>query len=103
MACLKQFVKIRREEVASGKLKPRAPKNGAPRCLDSAIAAERRASDPQQINILEGLAASGLRAIRYALEVTLLGLFPPFTLFPPIDPYNFEGVYSLGLAWVIAV
>jgi len=69
VACLKQFVKARREEVASGRLKPRANKNGAPRCLDPEVAAERRASDPEQIRILEGLAASGLRAIRYALEV----------------------------------
>jgi len=69
VACLNQFVKMRREELASGKLKPKASKNQGPRCLDPVIAAERRASDPEQIRILEGLAASGLRAIRYALEV----------------------------------
>lgn len=69
VACLKQFAKKRREEVVDGKLKPHMFKNGAPRCLDPAIVAERRASDPEQIRILEGLAASGLRAIRYALEV----------------------------------
>ena len=71
VAVLRQLVRIRREELASGKLKARAIKSNAPKCLDATALAERLASDRKDITILEGLAASGLRAIRYALEVRL--------------------------------
>lgn len=70
IAVLRQFVRIRGEEVASGQLKVRGFRNGAPKCLDPEILAEKNASDPLRVRVLEGLAASGLRAIRYALEVS---------------------------------
>ena len=71
VAVLRQLVKIRREELESGKMKARAIKSNAPKCLDATALADRLASDRKDITILEGLAASGLRAIRYALEVRL--------------------------------
>lgn len=67
VAVLKQFSKLRREELASGKLKPKAAKSGIARKAD--LLAEANKHDPKDLRILEGLAATGLRALRYALEV----------------------------------
>lgn len=64
-------MKLRRKEIADGKLKVKGFKNAAPKCLDTEVLAERQQADAESIWVLEGLAASGLRAIRYALEVSL--------------------------------
>ena len=69
IAILRQFIKARKAELADGKLKLKSNKRGAPR--NTAEAATRDAADGGKVQILEGLAASGLRAIRYALEVRL--------------------------------
>ena len=63
MAALRYFVALRERELAEGKLKlKRQHKAGAP-----VPAAGQKAG--RGVRVLEGLAASGLRAIRYALEV----------------------------------
>ena len=72
IAVLRQFIKVRQQDMDSGKLKVRrVSKPGGPKCLDPEALAER-AADTTGIRILEGLAASGLRSIRYALEVSHL-------------------------------
>lgn len=69
VAVLKQFSKMRREEIQSGKLKIRPVKPKGPKLPVSDPNSEDN-KNPEHIRILEGLAASGLRAIRYALEVS---------------------------------
>ena len=69
VAVLKQFSKMRREELQSGKLKIRPVKQKGPKAPGTMLNAEEEKKSPEDIRILEGLAASGLRAIRYALEV----------------------------------
>ena len=69
VAVLKQFSKMRREEIQNGKLKIRPVKQKGPEIPGSVLDAEGTKKNPEDIRILEGLAASGLRAIRYALEV----------------------------------
>ena len=69
VAVLKQFSKLRREEIQNGKLKIRPVKQRGPRTPGSEVDAEEEKKNPEDLRILEGLAASGLRAIRYALEV----------------------------------
>ena len=67
IAILRQFIKLRKAELAEGKLKLKSHRKGAPR--PSGNGAAEAPTDPSKVRILEGLAASGLRAIRYALEV----------------------------------
>lgn len=90
IAMLRHFVHVRREEIAAGKFKKPRPQQRPPAGAASANAAAdeagasgqpagggRQQQKPpwapykpsQDIRILEGLAASGLRSIRYALEV----------------------------------
>ena len=69
VAVLKQFSKLRREEIQSGKLKIRPVKQKGPKLPVSDPSSEEN-KNSDNIRILEGLAASGLRAIRYALEVS---------------------------------
>ena len=94
IAVLRHFVQQRREEIAAGKFKRPRTQQKPPAASASAVAAPNEASasgqpsmtaggpgekqrrppyvpykPPQDIRILEGLAASGLRSIRYALEV----------------------------------
>ncbi|KAK9806734.1 hypothetical protein WJX72_000916 [[Myrmecia] bisecta] len=65
IAVLRYFVKQRAEEIKSGKLKrPRQRGGPTPGAADKA-----EAKDPGSIHILEGLAASGLRSLRYAMEI----------------------------------
>lgn len=72
VAVLKQFSKMRREEIQSRKLKIRPVKQKGLKLPASDPSVEEDKKNPEDIRILEGLAASGLRAIRYALEVRLL-------------------------------
>lgn len=63
MAVLRYFTELRQREFAEGKHKPkRHPKPGVP----VPVAGQKAG---RGVRLLEGLAASGLRAIRYALEV----------------------------------
>ena len=64
MAALRYFVALRQRELAEGKLKLRRQHNkaGAP------VPGPGQKGARNQVRVLEGLAASGLRAIRYALE-----------------------------------
>ena len=84
---LRHFVCVRREEIAAGKLKRPRPQQRPPASAASTHASADEAGASGQpggmgekppwtpykpspdIRILEGLAASGLRSIRYALEV----------------------------------
>ena len=70
IAVLRQFIKLRKAELAEGKLKLKCNKKGAPK--NTVEAAKRETAEPGKVQILEALAASGLRAIRYALEVPTL-------------------------------
>ncbi|CAL5223126.1 g5591 [Coccomyxa viridis] len=74
VAVLRYFVKQRREEIENGTLKaPRQKRTPAEAIqLKEAGGAEGPVQRPkldENIRILEGLAASGLRSIRYALEI----------------------------------
>ena len=98
VAVLRHFVQQRREEIAAGNFKRPRMHQRPPAAASAAIAASDPAAasgqppaaaagpshakerarqehvpyrPPEDIRILEGLAASGLRSIRYALEVTL--------------------------------
>ena len=68
VAALRYFVALRQRELAEGKLKLRRQhhKAGAP------VPAAGQKGARNQVRVLEGLAASGLRAIRYALEARRL-------------------------------
>lgn len=72
VAVLREFAKIRREEITTGKLKlhkkPKLPKN-APN-LEPYL---QNHETIEGLKVFEGLAASGLRAIRYAKEVEEVG------------------------------
>lgn len=79
IAVLKYFIERRKEEIASGKLKPHrtwSRQQGGPAYVPetaktgSGAASQRDAGDG--IRVLEGLAATGLRSIRYACEVHFL-------------------------------
>jgi len=62
VAALRYFVALRGREAAEGKRKPGRPrKAGAP-------APAPGQQGGRGVRVLEGLAASGLRALRYALE-----------------------------------
>ena len=63
IAVLNHFAAVRQEELAAGKAK-RPNKKGVP-----VKAAEGQAPELDGMRLLEGLAASGLRSIRYASEV----------------------------------
>ena len=69
VAVLRHFVEVRSRELAQGKQKPkRHQKAGAPVPVPGQ-------QSGKGVRVLEGLAASGLRAVRYALEVrVVLGL-----------------------------
>lgn len=70
VAALRYFVALRQRELAEGKLKlKRQHRAGAP--VPAAGKGGRN-----QVRVLEGLAASGLRAIRYALEARCLWFWP---------------------------
>eukprot|EP00210_Caulerpa_lentillifera_P003270 g3121.t1 len=67
VAVLKHFVKTRQEEIESGKLKPNRHRR-QPKTAPSLDPFLRNSSEIQGIKIFEGLAASGLRSLRYAME-----------------------------------
>ncbi len=73
MAVLQYFVNIRDEELASGKLRKLRPwqrQKGGPAYVPEDGGATPAGDVPVDgIRVLEGLAASGLRSIRYACEV----------------------------------
>lgn len=88
VAVLRQFVKLRDEDLQSGKLKIRPTKKA--KTSHNADAANGKPNEQKfigtqqeqdgiktanQIRVLEGLAASGLRAIRYAFEVCISSIF----------------------------
>lgn len=104
MAVLRQFIKQRQEDVASGKLKTRPPK-AAQLAQDtsadnrnegnSEVAHEKATFDANGaggIRILEGLAASGLRAIRYALEVRISS-----KALPDSSKITSRGAFGVGI------
>jgi len=79
IAALREFIKLRDAEIASGTLKKHRRK-----CDKDAFLAQRAADEvagitkeydnyDHRVRILEGLAATGLRAIRYANEVGVEG------------------------------
>ena len=64
IAVLNHFAAVRRQELQDGTLKRSAIKKGA-----AVRAADGQAPELDGLRLLEGLAASGLRSIRYAAEV----------------------------------
>lgn len=65
MALLQHLAQQHREELSSGKLKRVRTKKGVPPRPPGSVLPD----NSEGIVVLEGLAATGLRSIRYALEV----------------------------------
>ena len=76
IAVLQHLAKQHREELSTGKLKRVRQKRGVP----PRPAGQVLPDGQDGITVLEGLAASGLRSIRYALEVSCIPTSAPSDL-----------------------